>query len=98
MNNVVEVGGDPQLYINYPPKVDYYDVFYFETRVRNMMEEFMIPLEESVKQDKQKAAKLSLDYNCLLARMNELECYAMIQEWKLKPSTQFYSLFNLKTG
>lgn len=81
------------LYIKNPPKVDYYDVFYFETRVRNLIEEFMEPWRKSVKEDKESNAKLRLDYNVLLERLHELESYALIQEWKLKPSDQFYAMF-----
>ena len=36
--------GDHDLYDSMPPKVDYYDVFYFETRVRDMIEEYMEPI------------------------------------------------------
>ena len=35
--------GDEELYIDHPPKVDYYEVFYFETRARDMINEFIEP-------------------------------------------------------
>ena len=35
------------------PKVDYYDIFYFETRVRDMIEEFMEPFKKVSKTDKE---------------------------------------------
>ena len=85
--------GDPELYIDHPPKVDYYDVFYFETRVREMMTEYLDPLRKAHLEDKERAAKLRLDYNFIIERVHELESYALIQEWKLKPSRQFYALF-----
>ena len=72
--------------MNNAPKVDYYDVFYFETRVRDMIQGYVEPLRKSILEDKEITAKLSLDYNCILDRLHELECYALIQEWKLKPS------------
>ena len=37
--------GDAVLYDIKPPRVDYYDVFYFETRVRDMMDEYMVPFK-----------------------------------------------------
>ena len=40
------------LYDLKPPRVDYYDVFYFETRVRDMIEEYMKPYKRSAKQEK----------------------------------------------
>ena len=39
------VPGDPKLYDVKPPRIDYYDVFYFETRVRDMIEEYMEPFK-----------------------------------------------------
>lgn len=66
------------LYIENPPKVDYYDVFYFETRVREMMGEFLEPWRNAANEDKEKSAKLRLDYNSLLERLHELESYALI--------------------
>ena len=44
--------GDAVIYDSKPPRVDYYDVFYFETRVRDMLEEYMVPFKESIKEDK----------------------------------------------
>ena len=98
MMHIADNGSNPQLYIDNPPKVDYYDVFYFETIVRNMMDEFMEPWRQALKEDKEKAAQLRYDYNSLMERMHELECYAMIQEWKLKPSNQFYEILKINTG
>ena len=88
-----QLPGDPVLYSEHPPKGDYYDVFYFETRVRDMINEFIEPWKEAAYEDKERAAKLRLDYNLILERLHELESYALLQEWKLKPSRQFYALF-----
>ena len=35
--NLDKLPGDRTLYVNNAPKVDYYDVFYVETRVRDMV-------------------------------------------------------------
>ena len=70
--------GDPLLYDNKPPRVDYYDVFYFETRVRDMMEEYMVPFKESIQNDKVASVQLRYDYDCLLERLYELEHFALI--------------------
>lgn len=91
--NFAELPGDPILYVNNAPKVDYYDMFYFETRMRDMIQGYIEPLRKSILEDKEKSMKVRLDYNCILDRLHELECYALIQEWKLKPSLQFYALF-----
>ena len=45
--------GDPSLYDQHPPRVDYYDVFYFETRIRDMIEEYLTPFKESIYNDKE---------------------------------------------
>ena len=39
--------GDYDLYEIKPPNVDYYDVFYFETRVRDMIEEWAEPFHRA---------------------------------------------------
>ena len=78
MMKIADNGSNPQLYIDHPPKVDYYDVFYFETIVRTMMEEYLEPWRQCMKEDKEKAAQLRYDYNSLMERMHELECYAML--------------------
>ena len=72
------IPGDPQLYIDHPPKCDYYDVFYFESRVRDMMNEFIEPWRMAALEDKEKAAQLRLDYNVILERLHELESYSLI--------------------
>ena len=53
VQNRDKLPGDPNLYDGQPPRVDYYDVFYFETRVRDMLEEYMQPLQESIHNDKE---------------------------------------------
>ena len=80
--------GDKNLYDTKPPKVDYYDVFYFETKVRDMMNEYLDPWRVSVKRDKEVAQVLRHDYDSIIERLHELECYALIQEWRYKPSAQ----------
>ena len=54
-----------EMFIDHPPKVDYYDVFYFETRAREMIAEFIEPWRAAAREDKERAAKLRLDYNCI---------------------------------
>ena len=76
--NMSKLPGDPELYIDHPPKVDYYDVFYFESRTRDMLNEFIEPWREAALEDKEKAAQLRLDYNTILERVHELESYALI--------------------
>ena len=66
------------MYDTKPPKVDYYDVFYFETKVRDMMSDYLEPWRISVKRDKESTQELRHDYNKLLERQHELECYALI--------------------
>lgn len=78
--------GDPTIYEFKMPKVDYYDIFYFETRVRDMIEEFMEPFKKVAKTDKETYIQLRYDYDRILERVYELEHYALIQEWKLDPS------------
>ena len=75
---MAQLPGHPLLYIDHPPKIDYYDVFYFETRVRDMMNEFIQPWKQAAYEDKERAAKLRLDYNSILERVHELESYALI--------------------
>lgn len=78
--------GNSDLYDQMPPKVDYYDVFYFETRVRDMIDEYMEPIQAASREDKETTVQLRHDYDVILERLNELESYALLQEWKLKPS------------
>ena len=59
-----------------------------------MLEEYMEPWRKAMLEDKESAAKLRLDYNTVLERLHELECYALIQEWKLKPARQFWAMFD----
>ena len=66
--------------------MDYYDIFYFETRVRDMMQNFMKPIQQTMKDDKKASIQLRFDYDNILERMHELESYCLIQEWKLDPS------------
>ena len=66
--------------------MDYYDIFYFETRVRDMMQNFMKPIQQTMKDDKKAFIQLRFDYDNILERMHELESYCLIQEWKLDPS------------
>lgn len=89
-----ELPADPILYVDHPPKVDYYDLFYFETRVRDMITNFLEPWRKAQQEDMQKAAKLRIDYDRIIERLHELECFALIKEWKLKPSHQLVSLVN----
>ena len=84
--------GDPTIYDAKPPKVDYYDVFYFETRIRDMFDEYMEPFNKTMRDDKQASLQLRHDYDTILERLYELECFAMIQDWKLKPSVQFEAM------
>ena len=65
--------------------MDYYDIFYFETRVRDMMQNFMKPIQQTMKDDKKASIQLRFDYDNILERMHELESYCLIQEWKLDP-------------
>lgn len=58
-----KIPGEAFLYFKNPSKVDYYDLFYFETRMRAMVGEFMEPWRKAMLEDKEKAAKLRLDYN-----------------------------------
>ena len=66
--------------------MDYYDIFYFETRVRDMMQNFMKPIQQTMKDDKKASIQLRFDYDNILERMHELESYCLIQEWKFDPS------------
>ena len=90
--NMGRVPSDAILYSKDPPKIDYYDMFYFETIMREIVQEILEPQRKASLEDKEKAAQLRLDYNILIERVHELECYALIQEWKLKPSKQIYAL------
>ena len=93
MKNKEILPGDQALYDFKPPKVDYYDIFYFETRMREMVEEYMDPFRKSIKEDKQVQTQLRHDYDVILERLHELESFALLKEWKLKPSQQFFALF-----
>ena len=81
MQDKSNLPGDPGVYEACPPRVDYYDVFYFETRVRGMIEEYMEPFRLSMKDDKHASVQMRFDYDKLLERLHELECYALIQDW-----------------
>lgn len=70
--------GDWLLYDHKPPLVEYYDVFYFETRVRDMIEEYMGPVKKMFKADKEMFIQLRFDYDRILERLHELEHFAMI--------------------
>ena len=85
--------GDHDLYDFKPPKVDYYDVFYFETRMREMVEEHLEQYRASNIEDKKIQVQLRHDYDTILERLHELESYALLQEWKIKPAKQFQALF-----
>ena len=74
------------LYDIKPPRTDYYDVFYFETRMRDMIEEYMEPFIDTMKDDKATTLRLRFDYDNLMDRMHELEAYALIKNWQLKPN------------
>ena len=92
MQDKTTLPGDPRLYEPKPPRVDYYDVFYLETRLRDMMEEYNGPFAKAIKADKEAFIQLRYDYDQILERMHELEHFAMIQEWKLRPSRQWAAL------
>lgn len=81
--NYSNLPGDPSLHDSQPPRVDYYDVFYFETRMRDMIEEYMEPIKQSMLNDKHASIQLRFDYDCILERLYELEHFALIQDWKL---------------
>lgn len=66
------------LYDLRPPRVDYYDVFYFETRMRDMVDEYMEPMKKTMKADKAMAVQLRFDYDVILDRLHELESFALI--------------------
>ena len=70
--------GEAMLYEIKPPKVDYYDVFYFETRVRDMIEEYMEPFKKSHKTDKETSIQLRFDYDRIIEKLYELEHFALI--------------------
>ena len=78
MNDKSALPGNPDLYNEAPPRVDYYDVFYFETRVRDMIEEHTAVYKKSIKDDKDASLQLRHDYDHILSRLNELECFSMI--------------------
>jgi len=84
--------GDHILYDIKPPRVDYYDVFYFETRVRDMIEDYMEPFNKAIKDDKKVSIKLRFDYDKIIERLHELESFALIQDWKLSPSQAWKDL------
>ena len=52
----------------------------------------MAPFKQSIKDDKKEYTQLRFDYNTLIERVHELESYAMIQNWKLKPTKQWEHL------
>ena len=52
----------------------------------------MVPFKNSIKEDKKQYTQLRFDYNTLIERVHELESYAMIQNWKLKPTKQWEHL------
>ena len=52
----------------------------------------MVPFKQSIKDDKKEYTQLRFDYNTLIERVHELESYAMIQNWKLKPTKQWEHL------
>ena len=43
-----------------------------------MIEEYMLPFKQSIKDDKDMSIQLRHDYNKLLDRLHELEAFAMI--------------------
>ena len=51
-----------------------------------MIEEYMTPFKKSIKEDKFISVQMRFDYDKLLERLHELECFAMIQDWKLNPT------------
>ena len=65
-----------------PPKVDYYDIFYFETRMRDMIQENMEKIRLSAKQDKEEFEKLNQDYERMQTRILELEdfCFPLVRK------------------
>lgn len=87
IQNKGKLPGDSMLYDLKPPRVDYYDVFYFETRMRDMLEEYMGPMLNTMKSDKAKAIQLRFDYDTILDRLHELESFALIQDWRISPES-----------
>ena len=57
-----------------------------------MLEEHLIPFKEAIKADKTLYTQLRFDYDKVVERLYELESYAMIQNWKLKPAKQWEHL------
>jgi len=55
--------GSENYYNTHPPVVAYYDIFYFETRMRDMIQECVEHLRVSAKEDKELAVQLRHDYD-----------------------------------
>ena len=78
----MELPGVEEHFELHQPKVDYYDIFYMETRMRAMLDEILTPINKGMKEDKIKYNQLRYDYDCLLDRMHELEQFAMLKKYE----------------
>ena len=68
-----ELPGEEVHFQPHPVRVDYYDIFYMETRMRAMLDEILTPIQAGIKEDKIKYHQLRYDYDTLVDRMHELE-------------------------
>lgn len=75
-NKDINLPGTSEHFTPKQPKIDYYDIFYMETRLRAMLDEILTPMQLGIKEDKIKYSQLRYDYDFLLYRMRELEQFA----------------------
>ena len=65
--------GAAKFYTEHPPTIQYYDIFYFETKMRDMIQECMEQIRQSAKEDKEKTEIVKQNYDNVKIRIEELE-------------------------
>ena len=82
----VSLPGSPSINKKKPVRIDYYDVFYFESMMRDMIEQTFAPIRNSFTEDKEAYQVLRYDYDIIVKRLHELEQFALIKSWQTNPS------------
>jgi len=73
-----DLPGKGQAQSDDPSKVDNYDIFYFETRMRSMMEEYMDPIQKSFKEDKKALHRMKTENEDICKRLKALEQFSFL--------------------